>query len=116
MVFSVVAAFSPLEILAELINIGTLMVFNIISVAILVLRKTRPNLPRAFRCPGVPIVPIAAIVLCTRLMAFLKLMTWMAFGVWIAIGLVVYFGYARKRSVLGQRLDIASSQEISNSR
>jgi len=101
-VFSTVAAFAPLHILAELINVGTLVAFTLISVAVLVLRRTRPDIPRGFRCPGVPFVPVAAIVFCVTLMAFLQRLTWIAFGAWIAIGLLVYFGYARTRSVLGK--------------
>jgi len=101
-VFSVAAALAPLHVLAELINVGTLMAFTLIAVAVLVLRKTRPDLPRGFRCPGVPFVPLAAIFFCVTLMAFLNSVTWIAFGTWIVIGLIVYFGYARKRSVLSR--------------
>jgi APA family basic amino acid/polyamine antiporter len=69
-------------------------------VAVIVLRKTRPDLPRAFRCPAVPIVPLLAIGFCITLMSFLQAATWMAFGVWLLLGLAVYFSYARKRSLL----------------
>lgn len=99
-VFSLIAAFVPLGVLAELINIGTLAAFTLISVAVLILRKTRPDLPRAFRCPGVPVVPLLAIAFCVMLMAHLTPATWKAFGVWLVLGLAVYFGYARRRSLL----------------
>lgn len=99
-VFAAIAAFVPLNVLAELINIGTLAAFTLISVAVLVLRKTRPELPRAFRCPGVPVVPLLSVGFCLFLMAHLQALTWIAFLVWLLVGLVIYFGYARRNAVL----------------
>ncbi|MCC7705556.1 amino acid permease [Janthinobacterium sp. GW460P] len=99
-VFGLIAATIPLNVLAELINIGTLAAFTMVSVAVVVLRKKRPDLPRAFRCPGVPFVPALAVILCVGLMSFLSWVTWMAFSIWLVIGLVIYFGYARRRSLL----------------
>ena len=99
-VFGLIAAVIPLNILAELINIGTLAAFTMVSIAVVVLRKRRPDLPRAFRCPGVPYVPALAVILCVGLMTFLSWVTWMAFTIWLVIGLVIYFGYARRRSLL----------------
>jgi len=101
-VFGLLAALVPLNVLAELINIGTLAAFCLVSVAVIILRKKRPDLPRAFRCPGVPVIPGLAIAFCLSLMAFLSLTTWIAFGIWLAIGLVVYFAYARKHSELNR--------------
>jgi APA family basic amino acid/polyamine antiporter len=100
-VFGLIAGLVPLGVLAELINIGTLAAFSLVSVAVIVLRKKRPDLHRAFRCPGVPAVPLLAIAFCVMLMAFLHWLTWVAFGIWLVIGLAIYFGYARHRSVLG---------------
>ena len=100
-----IAALIPLNILAELINIGTLMAFSLIAVAVLVLHKTRPDLPRAFRCPGVPFVPLAAIGFCLLLMCHLQATTWIAFLCWLAIGFVVYFGYARRHSLLHSEIE-----------
>ncbi|WP_374106374.1 amino acid permease [Janthinobacterium sp. NKUCC06_STL] len=99
-VFGLIAAVIPLNILAELINIGTLAAFTMVSIAVVVLRKKRPDLPRAFRCPGVPYVPALAVILCVGLMTFLSWVTWLAFSIWLVIGLVIYFGYARRRSLL----------------
>ncbi|MGK5079870.1 amino acid permease [Janthinobacterium sp. HLX7-2] len=99
-VFGLIAAVIPLNILAELINIGTLAAFTMVSIAVVVLRKKRPDLPRAFRCPGVPYVPALAVLMCLGLMTFLSWVTWLAFGIWLVIGLIIYFGYARKRSLL----------------
>lgn len=99
-VFGLIAAVIPLNILAELINIGTLAAFTMVSIAVVVLRKRRPDLHRAFRCPGVPYVPALAVILCVGLMTFLSWVTWVAFTIWLVIGLIIYFGYARKRSLL----------------
>lgn len=72
------------------------------SIAVIVLRKKRPDLKRAFRCPGVPVVPAIAVVFCVALMYFLSAVTWIAFGIWLVLGLLVYFGYARSRSALNE--------------
>jgi APA family basic amino acid/polyamine antiporter len=101
-IFGLLGALVPLNVLAELINIGTLAAFCLVSVAVIVLRKKRPDLPRAFRCPGVPVIPLLAVAFCVTLMSFLSAITWIAFVVWLVIGLVVYFGYARQRSKLNQ--------------
>ena len=101
-IFGLIAAVVPLNVLAELVNIGTLAAFTLVSIAVIVLRKKRPDLPRAFRCPGVPVIPGLAIVFCLVLMSFLSWHTWVAFGIWLAIGAAVYFGYARQRSLLNK--------------
>jgi basic amino acid/polyamine antiporter, APA family len=100
--FGLIGALVPLNVLAELINIGTLAAFSMVSIAVLILRRTHPNLPRAFRCPGVPVVPLLAVASCLFLMLNLKQFTWVAFGVWLALGLLIYFGYSRRHSKLGQ--------------
>ncbi|CAG9179760.1 amino acid permease [Cupriavidus pinatubonensis] len=102
-VFAMIAALVPLNVLAELINIGTLSAFTLISIAVLVLRRTRPELKRAFRCPGVPVVPLLSVAFCLFLMAHLQALTWIAFLTWLAIGLSVYFLYARRNAVLHGR-------------
>ena len=102
LIFGFIAALVPLNVLAELVNMGTLAAFCLVSVAVIIMRKKRPDLHRAFRCPGVPVVPGLAVAFCIALMAFLSLTTWLAFGIWLAIGLVVYFGYSRQRSALHQ--------------
>ena len=98
--FLLIGALVPLNVLAELINIGTLAAFSMVSIAVLILRRTHPELPRAFRCPGVPVVPVLAVVFCLFLMAHLQAMTWMAFVVWLVLGLAIYFLYARRNAVL----------------
>jgi APA family basic amino acid/polyamine antiporter len=100
--FGLIGALVPLNVLAELINIGTLAAFSMVSIAVLILRRTHPELPRAFRCPGVPVVPLLAVASCLFLMFNLKAVTWVAFVVWLLIGLSVYFGYSRRHSKLGR--------------
>jgi len=97
---ALVGGFLPLRTLGELVNIGTLAAFALVSLAVIVMRRTHPDLHRAFRCPGVPLLPILAILFCVFLMLELKGVTWLAFAVWFLVGLVIYFGYSRKRSLL----------------
>ena len=99
-VFGLIAALIPLDVLTELINIGTLAAFSLVSIAVIILRKKRPELHRAFRCPGVPVIPLLAVAFCVVLMTYLSATTWIAFGIWLLLGLVIYFGYSRKRSLL----------------
>jgi APA family basic amino acid/polyamine antiporter len=100
--FGLIGALVPLNVLAELINIGTLAAFSMVSIAVLVLRRTHPDLPRAFRCPGVPVLPILAVAACLFLMLNLQTVTWIAFVAWLAIGLAIYFSYSRWHSKLGR--------------
>ncbi|MBP1202663.1 APA family basic amino acid/polyamine antiporter [Duganella sp. 1411] len=99
-VFGLIAAVVPLNILTELINIGTLAAFSLVSIAVIILRKKRPDLKRAFRCPGVPVIPALAVIFCVMLMTYLSWHTWVAFVIWMVIGLAIYFGYARKNSAM----------------
>ncbi|APB70436.1 amino acid permease [Paenibacillus polymyxa] len=92
----------PLDELASLVNIGTLSAFILISVAVIVMRKTQPDLPRAFRCPGVPYIPILAIVSCGVLILNLNGQTFIRFIIWLVIGMAVYFLYSRKNSLLNR--------------
>jgi APA family basic amino acid/polyamine antiporter len=88
--------------LADLSNIGTLFAFILVSLGVLVLRRTQPERRRAFRTPWVPVVPIMAILCCLILMASLPIETWVRFVVWLIIGLVIYFAYSRHRSEFGR--------------
>jgi APA family basic amino acid/polyamine antiporter len=86
--------------LADLSNIGTLFAFVLVSIAVLILRKTQPDRPRGFRVPFVPFLPILSIVTCLILMASLTLENWIRFFVWLAIGMVIYFLYSQTHSTL----------------
>ncbi|MCF6472975.1 amino acid permease [Nonomuraea sp. MG754425] len=87
------AGFVSFAELAELVNIGTLFAFVVVSLGVIVLRRTRPDLPRAFRVPLVPVLPVLAVLACVYLMLNLPVETWLRFVIWMIIGLVVYFGY-----------------------
>ncbi len=101
-VVGVVAALFPIVRLEQMVNIGALFAFVLVSAGVLVLRRTRPDLPRGFRTPLVPLVPVLAILCCLWLMLNLSANTWVRFLVWMAIGLVIYFGYGARKSRLRQ--------------
>jgi APA family basic amino acid/polyamine antiporter len=99
MVFSsLLAGFVPMSLLADMTSIGTLLAFVIVCAGVLVLRRTRPDLPRPYRTPFVPLVPILGIVVCLTLMLALGPENWWRLVVWLVIGLVIYFGYSRRHS------------------
>jgi len=102
-VVAVLAGFIPLSALAELVNIGTLFAFVVVSIAVAVLRRTRPDLPRAFRTPLVPLVPILSILASVYLMLNLPVETWLRFLVWMIIGVVIYFAYGMRHSRVGRQ-------------
>jgi APA family basic amino acid/polyamine antiporter len=90
----------PLDLLGELISIGTLMAFAIVCLSILVLRRTQPAMPRPFRTPWVPVVPVLGALACVAQMFALPPDTWLRLAVWMGLGFAVYFGYSRRRSKL----------------
>jgi APA family basic amino acid/polyamine antiporter len=101
-----IAAFAggilPLSKLSELINMGSLFAFTLVCIVVIVLRYSNPDLPRAFRSPGVPILPLIGAGICIFLMKDLHLRTWLVFGVWSCLGLIIYFTYSRKNAVMGK--------------
>lgn len=94
------AGFIPLGSLAELTNIGTLFAFTVVSIGVIVLRRTQPDLQRGFRVPWVPVIPILSAIGCVYLMLQLQALTWITFFIWLFIGLIVYFSYGRRHSLL----------------
>jgi basic amino acid/polyamine antiporter, APA family len=100
---AVAASVFPMGKLEEMVNIGTLFAFVLVSAGVIVLRRSRPDLERGFRVPWVPLLPIAAILACLWLMLNLTGLTWIRFLIWMAIGVVIYFLYGRRHSVLAQR-------------
>ena len=96
------AGFVPLAELAELVSIGTLFAFVVVSLAVPILRRTRADLPRPFRVPLSPVVPVLSAVACLYLMANLAVETWLRFAVWMVLGLAVYLLYGRRNARLAQ--------------
>jgi len=98
-----VAGLFPIDLLGELVSIGTLLAFVIVCGGIWVLRRVQPDLPRPFRTPLVPLVPILGIAICGYMMYGLPADTWLRLAVWMVIGLVIYFAYGRSHSRLAGR-------------
>ncbi|SLE18194.1 putative cationic amino acid transporter [Mycobacteroides abscessus subsp. massiliense] len=103
---AVAASLTPIEGLEEIVNVGTLFAFVLVSAGVIVLRRSRPDLPRSFRTPGVPWLPIVAIVACGWLMLNLAVRTWLFALSWMVVGVIVYFAYSRRHSVLGLRVAV----------
>jgi APA family basic amino acid/polyamine antiporter len=101
-VVAALAGFVPLSELSELTSIGTLFAFVVVSIGVVVLRRTRPDLPRSFRAPGVPWLPVLGVIACAWLMLNLPVQTWIRFLVWMVAGLAIYFLYGMRRSRLGR--------------
>jgi len=101
-VVAAIAGFVDLTTLVDLVNIGTLFAFVLVSIGVVILRRTRPDLPRGFRVPAAPLVAAVATLMCVYLMLNLKGETWERFLIWMALGLVVYFLYGRRHSRLGK--------------
>jgi len=99
---AILAGFTPISVVAELTNIGTLAAFVIVSASVIYLRKSRPDLDRPFKCPGSPFLPLLSIIFCLYLIFSLPVITQIRFVVWLVIGLVVYFAYGRQHSLLAQ--------------
>ncbi|MBB5119141.1 amino acid permease [Streptomyces eurocidicus] len=97
-VVAVLAGFTSIDVLAELVNIGTLFAFVVVALGVVLLRRARPDLPRAFRTPFVPVVPFLSVLASLWLMLNLTAETWLRFAVWMVIGVVVYFVYGRAHS------------------
>jgi basic amino acid/polyamine antiporter, APA family len=97
---AILAATVPLDVIFELVNIGTLFAFVIVNVGVIILRRTKPDMERGFKVPLVPIVPLIGAALCIYLMKQLTFETWARFVIWLAVGLVIYFLYGRRHSKL----------------
>jgi APA family basic amino acid/polyamine antiporter len=100
LIVAVVAALTPIDILGEMVSIGTLFAFVLVCGAVVYLRRSDAEVARPFRVPNVPWVPLLGILFCLLLMAGLPLLTWTRLIIWLLIGLVVYFGYGSRRSRL----------------
>ncbi|MCM2387082.1 amino acid permease [Streptomyces albipurpureus] len=112
-VIAIIAGFTSIEELATLVNIGTLFAFVVVAIGVVILRRTRPDLPRAFRTPLVPWLPIASVAASVWLMLNLPTETWLRFGIWMVLGVLVYFWYGRRHSRLDPH-QIASADSPSD--
>jgi basic amino acid/polyamine antiporter, APA family len=101
-VIAIVAGFTSLSELAELVNIGTLFAFIVVAISVVILRNTRPDLERSFRTPWVPALPIVSVLASLWLMLNLPAETWLRFAIWMVIGFAVYFLYGRTHSRLAE--------------
>ncbi len=101
-VVALVAGLTPVGVLEEMVNIGTLSAFVLVSVGVIVLRRSRPDLKRGFRVPWSPLLPALSAAICTYLMLNLTVETWLRFLIWLALGFVIYFAYGRSHSRLGK--------------
>jgi len=101
-VAALIAGLFPIGLLGELVSIGTLLAFVIVCGGILVLRRTQPDIPRPFRTPLVPLVPLLGILICGYMMYGLPTDTWLRLAIWMALGLAIYFAYGRRHSKLNR--------------
>jgi len=108
---ALLAGFLPLRVLAELVNIGTLLAFVIVCTAVLIMRRTHPNAARPFRAPLVPLTPILGILTCLVLMFSLPFENWLRLAVWLVLGFAIYFGYGKKHSVMRTQESTESGTE-----
>ncbi len=102
-VAALIAGLFPIGLLGELVSIGTLLAFVIVCGGIIVLRRVQPDLPRPFRTPLVPLVPILGILICGYMMYGLPTDTWLRLAIWMALGLAIYFLYGKQHSKLNSR-------------
>lgn len=97
------AAVFPLEVLGDLVSMGTLIAFVAVCAGVLILRKTRPDLPRTFRVPWAPVTCVLGVLCCLALLYWENWYQWLLLGIWTVIGMAIYFGYGRRHSQLRQQ-------------
>ncbi len=114
-VCALTAGLTPIGVLEEMVNIGTLSAFILVSIAVVVLRRQRPDLPRAFKVPFSPVLPIVSALICFYLTLNLSIETWLRFLIWMAIGFAIYaaYGVRKARLATGQALPHDVQQAMS---
>ena len=111
-VMALIAACSNVDVLADMVNIGTLSAFTLVAISVPIMRRKRPDLKRTFRMPGNPWVPILIALANVWLMLNLSVLTWIRFVIWLLVGFAIYFGYGYRHARLGTgELDVAREQE-----
>ena len=111
-VMALIAACSDVDVLADMVNIGTLSAFTLVAISVPIMRRKRPDLKRTFRMPGNPWIPILIALANVWLMLNLSVLTWIRFVVWLLVGFAIYFGYGYRHAFLGTgELDVAREQE-----
>jgi amino acid transporter len=106
---AVLAGLVPLDVLADLVSVGTLVAFAVVSIGVIILRRTAPDLPRGFRVPGYPVTPILSIAACVYLIAGLHWITLIVFVLWLGVALVFWRFYGSRHS----RLAVPAGEEAS---
>jgi basic amino acid/polyamine antiporter, APA family len=98
-IIALAAGLTPIDVVGQLVSIGTLLAFVLVSIGVIILRRTAPDVPRPFRTPGVPTVPILGAGICLAQMVGLPLATWERLLIWLCAGLVAYVAYGRRHSI-----------------
>lgn len=101
---STLAAFIPLDSLADMVSIGTLTAFSVVAVGVIVLRVREPDLPRGFKVPGYPVTPVLSVLACGYILASLHWYTWLAFSGWVAVAVIFYLMWGRHHSALNEEV------------
>ncbi len=109
-VVMLLASLLPMGFLLQLVNIGTLLAFVIVCIAVLIMRRTHPDAKRPFKCPAVPLVPILGVAFCLLLMFSLPSKNWLRLALWLFAGLLIYLFYGRRHSVMAKH---RAKQEVS---
>jgi APA family basic amino acid/polyamine antiporter len=110
LLISVLAALVPLGTIVELVNIGTLFAFVLVNIGVIVLRRTRPDMPRPYRVPLSPLVPLIGIAFAVYLMTDLPLTTWIRFVLWLVAGIVIYLLYGYRNSRVRRAGSVAQGE------
>jgi APA family basic amino acid/polyamine antiporter len=105
------AGFVPLGVLLDLTSMGTLVAFTVVSIGVMILRRTQPDLPRGFRVPLYPIVPIASAAFCLYLISGLPYTTFALFAVWLGVAAIIYFAYSMRHSLLARGIADTTEEE-----
>lgn len=112
---SLFAAFIPGRVVGEMTSIGTLFAFILVCIGVIILRKSNPDAPRAFKTPMVPLVPVLGVIVCFGMMAFLPFDTWIRLIVWMLVGMDVYLFFGMKNSLLNQGKTESKSYRVVSS-